>query len=93
MSNKNVSKDVLNTVNKKTGKNGSEKDIQKPASRVKPTTMQSEDQLRQLITQVSGLVNANVSENTVNEIIRAVKSINMSTDNIEHLVKMMSGRK
>jgi Ca2+-binding EF-hand superfamily protein len=93
MNNKNVSKDALNAVNKKTGKNVSEKDIQKLASTVKPGTTQSEASLRQLIKQVSGLVNANVSENTVNEIIHAVKSSNMNTANIEQLVKMMSGNK
>jgi uncharacterized protein YpuA (DUF1002 family) len=93
MSNKNVSKDVLNVVNKKTGKNVSEKDIQKLASNVKPSTMQSEASLRQLIKQVSGLVNANVSENTVNEIIHAVKSSNMNSNNIEQLVKTMLGKK
>jgi Ca2+-binding EF-hand superfamily protein len=93
MSNKNISKDVLSAVNKKTGKNVSEKEIQKLASNVRPATMQSEASMRQLINQVSGLVNANVSENTVNEIINAVKSSNMNTANIEQLVKMMSGKK
>jgi uncharacterized protein YpuA (DUF1002 family) len=93
MGNKNVSKDVLHVVNKKTGKNVSVKDIQRLASNVKPATMQSEASLRQLIKQVSGLVSANVSENTVNEIIHAVKSSNMNIENIEQLVKMMSGKK
>jgi uncharacterized protein YpuA (DUF1002 family) len=93
MSNKDVSKDVLNVVKKKTGKNVSEKDIQKLASTVKPSTLQSESSLRQLIKQVSGLVNVPVSENTVNEIINAVKSSKMNPNNIEQLVKMMTGKK
>jgi uncharacterized protein YpuA (DUF1002 family) len=93
MSNKDVSKDVLNVVKKKTGKNVSEKDIQKLASTVKPSTMQSESSLRQLIKQVSGLVNVQVSESTVNEIISAVKSSKMNPDNIEQLVKMMTKKK
>jgi uncharacterized protein YpuA (DUF1002 family) len=93
MSNKDVSKDVLNVVKKKTGKNVSEKDIQKLASSVKPSTLQSEASLRQLINQVSGLVNIQVSEKTINEIINAVKSTKMNPDNIEQLVKMMSGKK
>jgi uncharacterized protein YpuA (DUF1002 family) len=93
MSNMDVSKDVLNVVKKKTGKNVSEKDIQKLASSVKPSTLQSEASLRQLINQVSGLVNIQVSEKTINEIINAVKSTKMNPDNIEQLVKMMSGKK
>jgi uncharacterized protein YpuA (DUF1002 family) len=93
MSNKDVSKDVLNIVKKKTGKAVSDKDIQKLASTVKPSTMQSESSLRQLIKQVSGLVNVNVSESTVNEILQSVKSSKTNPDNIEQLVKMMTGKK
>jgi uncharacterized protein YpuA (DUF1002 family) len=93
MSNKDVSKDVLNVVKKKTGKNVSEKDIQRLASGVKRSTLQSEASLRELIKQVSGLINVNVSESTVNEILKAVKSSKMNPDNIEQLVKMMTGKK
>jgi uncharacterized protein YpuA (DUF1002 family) len=93
MGNKEVSKDVLNVVKKKTGKSVSEKDIQKLASTVKPSTLQSEASLRQLIKQVSGLVNTPVSENTINEIINAVKSSKMNPDNLEQLMKMISGKK
>lgn len=90
---KDVSKDVLKAVNSKTGKSVSEKDIQKLASGVKPSTMQSEAQLRQLIKQVSNLVNVPVSESTVNEIIKAVKGSNLNTGNLEQLTKMMMGKK
>jgi hypothetical protein len=93
MSNKDVSKDVLNVVKKKTGKSVSEKDIQKLASTVKPSTLQSEASLRLLIKQVSGLVNAQVSEATVNEIISAVKTSKINPDNIEQLMKMVKGKK
>ena len=80
-------------VKKKTGKSVSEKDIQKLAVTVKPSTLKSEASLRQLIKQVSGLVNTQVSESTVNEIINAVKSSKMNPDNVEQLMKMMSGKK
>jgi uncharacterized protein YpuA (DUF1002 family) len=93
MSNKDVSKDVLNVVKKKTGKSVSESDIQKLASTVKPSTLQSEESLRKLINQVSGLVNTQVSEKTINEIINAVKSSKMNPDNIEQLVKAMTQKK
>ena len=73
--------------------NVTEKDIQKLAVTVKPSTLQSEASLRQLIKQVSGLVNIQVSESTINEIINAVKGSKINPENVEQLVKMMSGKK
>jgi uncharacterized protein YpuA (DUF1002 family) len=93
VANKDVSKDVLNVVKKKTGKSVTEKDIQKIANGVKPSTLQNEAQLRQLIKQVSGLVNVKVSEDTVNEIIKAVKSSKLDPDNLNQLMSMMMGKK
>ncbi|QGQ96897.1 hypothetical protein EHS13_19405 [Paenibacillus psychroresistens] len=93
MTNKDVSKDVLGVVKKKTGKSVTEKDIQKLAVTVKPSTLKSEASLRQLIKQVSGLVNTQVSESTVNEIINAVKNSKINPDNVEQLMKMMTGKK
>lgn len=89
MSNKDLSKDVLNTVKRKVGKNVTEKDIHKLASGVKPSTVQSEKQLRQLIKQVSNMVKVPVSESTVNEIINAVQKSGMNPNNMEALMKMM----
>lgn len=90
MSGKDLSKNILNTVKSKTGKSVSEKDINKLASTVKPTTMQNEAQLRQLIKQVSSLVNINVPESTVNDIVNAVKSSQLNPNNLEQLMKMIS---
>ncbi|NOU97570.1 hypothetical protein GC093_30740 [Paenibacillus sp. LMG 31456] len=90
MSNKNVSKDVLSVVKKKTGKSVSEKDIYKLASGVKPSTTQSDAQLKQLIKQVSSLVNIPVSEATMNELISAIKSSKMNANNMDQLMKMIS---
>ncbi|WJH34212.1 stage VI sporulation protein F [Paenibacillus sp. CC-CFT747] len=93
VSDKNVQKDVLNAINSKTGKKVTEKDINKLASGVKPSTLQSEEQLRQLIKQVSGMVNIPVSESTVNDIIHAVKGSNLNTGSLEQLMKMMASKK
>jgi hypothetical protein len=89
MSSKNVSKDVLSVVKKKTGKAVSESDIYKLASGVKPSTVQSDAQLRQLIKQVAGLVNVPVTEDTMNELISAIKTSNMNANNLEQLMNMM----
>lgn len=93
MPGKDVSKDVLKAVKNKTGKAVSEKDIHKLASHVKPGTVQSEEQLRQLIKQVASLVNVPVSEQTTKEIIKAVKGSNLSPNNMEALMKMMAKKK
>lgn len=93
MANKDMSKDILNVVKKKTGKSVTSKDIEKIASGVKPSTMQSEVQLRALIKQVSGLVNVKVSEETINDIIQAVKSSKLDTNNMQQLMNMMMGKK
>lgn len=93
MAGKDMSKDVLKAVNAKTGKSVSAKDINKLASGVKPSTVQSDAQLRQLIKQVASLVNAPVSEATINEIIRAVKSSNLNPNNMEQMMKMLMGKK
>jgi hypothetical protein len=90
VSNKNMPKDVLNVVKKKTGKTVSEKDIYKLASGVKPSTVQSDAQLKQLIKQVSSLVNVPVSESTMNELISAIKSSKMNANSMETLMKMIS---
>ncbi|MGO4270189.1 stage VI sporulation protein F [Paenibacillus sp. TAF58] len=93
MSNKDISKDVLNVVKKKTGKSVTSKDIEKLASGVSSSTLQSETQLRQLIKQVSGLVNVKVSEETINDIIQAVKSSKLDSNNMQQLMNMMMGKK
>ena len=82
-------KDLLGAVNKKAGKNISENSIKKIASTVTPSTLQSEAQIRQLIKQVSTMANIPVSEETMKEIVNAVKKSGMNMNNLESLVKMM----
>jgi len=86
---KNFPKDVLNVVNKKSGKRISENQVKKLASTVKPSTMQSETQLRQLIKQVSAMANVPVSEETIQDIVSAVKKSGMNPQNMESLMKLM----
>jgi uncharacterized protein YpuA (DUF1002 family) len=86
---KNFSKDILGAVNQKTGKNISENSIKKIAGGVTAETLQSEEQIRSLIKQVSQMANVPVSENTVNEIVSAVKKSGLNMSNLEGLMKMM----
>ena len=89
MSGKNLPKDVLNVIKKKTGKPISENQVKKLASNVTSKTLQSEAELRKLIKQVSAMANVPVSENTVNDIVSAVKKSGMNMNNMESLIKMM----
>lgn len=85
----NISKDVLGAVTKRTGKKISENAVKKLASGVTESTMQNEAELRKLIKQVSAMANVPVSEQTVNEIVGAVKKSGMNTSNMETLMKLM----
>ncbi|MDO7905087.1 stage VI sporulation protein F [Paenibacillus sp. JX-17] len=86
---KDFSKDALKAINKKSGKTISENAVKKLASTVKPETLQSEAQLRQLIKQVSAMANVPVSEDTIKSIISTVKKSGINPSNMEALMKMM----
>jgi uncharacterized protein YpuA (DUF1002 family) len=85
----NLSKNILGTVNKKTGKKISENTIKQIASGVTPNTLHSETQIRQLIKQVSSVAGVPVSEETIKEIVGAVKKSGLNMNNLESLMKMM----
>ncbi len=93
MSRKNISKDVLNVINKKTGKTVTQKDIHKLAGNVKPSTISDENQLRQLIRQVSKMANVPVSSATENEIIQAIKKSGLNPKNLEDMMSVILGKK
>lgn len=84
-----ISKEALNAINKKSGKHLTDGNVKKLASTVKPSTLQSETELRKLIKQVSTMAKVPVSEATINEIIGAVKKSGMNPTNMEALMKLM----
>lgn len=86
---KKLSNDILGTVNKKTGKHITENSIKRIASSVNADTMKSDTQLRALIKQVSQMAGVPVTEETIKEIVKAVKQSGMNMNNLEGLMKMM----
>ncbi|MNW25694.1 hypothetical protein D3C74_24420 [compost metagenome] len=86
---KNFPKDALKAINQKSGKSISENAVKKLASKVNSETMQSEAQLRQLIKQVAAMAKVQVSEGTIQDIVKAVKKSGMNPSNMEALMKMM----
>jgi uncharacterized protein YpuA (DUF1002 family) len=93
MGGKDLSKEVLNAVKKKTGKNITDKDIKNVASGVGPSTVKSEQQLRQLIKQVSKMANVPVAESTVKELIAAIQKSGINPNNMEQMIKTVLGKK
>ncbi|MCE5169577.1 stage VI sporulation protein F [Paenibacillus profundus] len=89
MPNNKFSKDALNAINKKTGKHITENQIKKIAGGVKPSTMQSEAQLRQLIKQVASMAKLPVTEATINEIVSTVKRSGTNPSNLEGIMKLI----
>jgi len=89
---KKLSNDILGTVNKKTGKHITENSIKRIASSVNSDTLKSEAQLRALIKQVSQMAGVPVTEETIKEIVKAVKQSGMNMNNLEGLMKMMIKR-
>jgi hypothetical protein len=86
MSQKGMSKDLLNSIKKKSGL--SEQSIRNLASGVTQKTLQDEAQLRKLIQSISKTANIPVSSGTVAEIVRTVKRAG-GTDSIEKIIKNM----
>lgn len=85
----NLSKDVLSTVKRKTGKTLTESQIKQVAKGVGPSTVKDEKQLRLLIRQVSKMAGVPVSESTMRDLISAIKSSGINPANMEQMVKMM----
>ncbi|BBH21010.1 hypothetical protein Back11_23550 [Paenibacillus baekrokdamisoli] len=88
----NISKDVLNAVNKKTGKPITENAVKKLASGVSESTVTNEDELRKLIKSVSAMAKVPVTDQTINDIVGAVKKSGMNMNNMEALMKLMLKR-
>jgi len=89
----NISKDVLNTVKRRTGKTINQKDIQDVASGVSPSTIKSEQQLRNLIKQVSKMAGVPVSDATMKELVSAIKKSGLNASNMESMINTMLGKK
>ena len=85
----NISKDVLSAVNKKTGKPVTENAVKKLASNVTADTIHNEEELRKLIKSVSAMAKVSVTDQTINDIIGAVKKSGMNMNNMEMLMKLM----
>ncbi|PDO10304.1 MAG: hypothetical protein BLM47_08100 [Candidatus Reconcilbacillus cellulovorans] len=92
MNSKDISKEVLDRVNAKLNKPITAKDVQKLAGEVTPSTIRDERELRRLIRQIADTVNVQVSEKTVNEIVKAVRASGGALENLSQMIRMLLGK-
>jgi Ca2+-binding EF-hand superfamily protein len=89
---KEMQKKMLENVQKSTKGQVTEQDVMKLAGGLKPSDVTNEQSLRQLIKQVSALANVPVSEQTIQQIIQAIKQSGINPNNMEQLMKLMQGK-
>lgn len=92
MNPKDISKEVLDRVNAKLNKPITSKEVQKLAGEVTPSTIRDERELRRLIRQIADTVNVQVSEKTVNEIVKAVRASGGALENLSQMIQMLLGK-
>lgn len=78
---------ILNKLNKNTKKTITNQDIQQLANRVKPTTMNSPQQLKQLVRSVGQMAGVKVPEKTVNEIVKMVQDGALQSGQMDQMLK------
>lgn len=86
-------KDIMKNLQKSTKGKVTEQDILNLAGGLKPSDVTNEKSLRQLIMQVSAIANVPVSEQTVSQIVKAIKQSGMDPNNMEQLMKMIQSNK
>lgn len=83
-------KDILKKVEKQTKGKVSQSDILNLAGNIKPNDAKDERALRNLILQVSAMANVPVSEDTINQIVTAIKQSGLDPNNMEQMLKMIA---
>ena len=86
---RNWADDLLQSVQRKTGRSISKQSLQNLAGKVTPSTTKSEQQLRNLIQQVAKMAGVKVTEETTRDLIRTIKQNNVSPSNMMSLLQQM----
>ncbi|GIP15159.1 hypothetical protein J40TS1_08010 [Paenibacillus montaniterrae] len=86
---KDLSKEVLGAIKRKTGKNISANSVGKVASTVQPNTLENEAELKKLIRRVADMANIKLSDAKLNDVAKTIQSSGMKSSNLEALMKMM----
>lgn len=85
--------DLLKKMSSRTGKNITSKDIQNVAKQVKPTTIQNEQQLRQLVHSVGAMAGVKVPPKLVNDIVSSIQNGALQSGQMEQMIRKMMNPK
>ena len=83
----NWSEEILQKIRSKTGRNVSRGSIQRIAKGVKSDTTRNEQEIRRLIQQVSKMAGVSVSEETTRQLIRTIKTQQITPANMMSLLR------
>jgi uncharacterized protein YpuA (DUF1002 family) len=83
----NWSDELLQKIRNKTGRNVSRGSIQRIAKGVTSNTTRNEQEIRQLIQQVSKMAGVSVSEETTRQLIRTIKTQQITPANIMNVLR------
>lgn len=89
----NRTNDLLQKLNSRTGKKITSRDIQNVAKQVKPTTMENEQQLRQLVHSVGAMAGMKVPPKIVNEIVDSIQKGALQSGQMEQMIRKMMNQK
>lgn len=85
--------DILQKLNNKTGKHITNKDIQNVAKQVKPTTLENEHQLKQLVQSVGAMAGIKVPPKIVNDIVKSIQNGSLNTGQMDQMIRKMMNTK
>lgn len=86
---KDLSKDVLGAIKKKTGKTISTNSISKIANTVKPGTLENDAELRKLVRSVADMANIKLSDEQLDNVLNTVKASGVKSSNMEALMRLL----
>lgn len=81
---------IFNNMNKHTNKTVTPQDIQRIAKNIKPATLQSELQMRQLVRSIGEMAGIKVPDKTVREIAKMVQGGQVPPGQLEQMIRTFS---
>lgn len=81
---------IFNSVNKHTNKTVTPQDIQRVAKNIKPSTLQDEQQMRQLVRNIGEMAGIKVPDKTVREIAKMVQGGQIPSGQLEQMIRALT---
>lgn len=81
---------IFNNMNKHTKKTVTPQDIQRVAKTIKPSTLQDEQQMRQLVRSIGEMAGIKVPDKTVREIAKMVHGGQIPAGQLEQVIRTLT---